>query len=76
MDKGIDGNMPCVSAVPIYYIETYLWFLHRPAGDISIATVTTTKYTHTHTHMKASEGIPFLCCLLTVLSNPLQYLYC
>lgn len=33
--------------------------------------------THTHTNaLKAPEGISFLCCLLTVLSNPLQYLYC
>lgn len=33
--------------------------------------------TRTHTNaLKAPEGISFLCCLLTVLSNPLQYLYC
>lgn len=36
-----------------------------------------TQHTHTHTNaVKAPEGGSFLCCLLTVLSNPLQYLYC
>lgn len=33
--------------------------------------------THTHTNaLKAPGGISFLCCLLTVLSNPLKYLNC